>query len=149
MYVRGASSNIIDDESTMKIICVEEHIVDQDLAKAAQFKQLVNAPYFTEVGPGYGGDIEDGDDKRPLPIDFSMTMKLAAEAGTGRIVQMDKQGIDMQILSCSNPPQGAPSQQGVELTRALNDKLAGILQANSNTLFSLRVITMAAARRCG
>lgn len=114
----------------MKIICVEEHIIDQDLAKAAQSKQQADAPYFTEVGPGYGGDIEDGDDKRPLPIDFSMTMKLAAEAGAGRIAEMDKHGIDMQILSCSNPPQDAPSERTVELTRAVNDKLAGIVQAN-------------------
>lgn len=45
-----AKGHLWNEELTQKIICVEEHIIDQDLARAAQPKQ----PYFTEVGPGYG-----------------------------------------------------------------------------------------------
>jgi len=88
----------------MKIICVEEHIIDQDLAKAGQPRREADAPYFTEVGSGDSGAMEDGDEQRPLPMDISVTLKLAAEAGEQRLAQMDKHGIDMQILFCSNSP---------------------------------------------
>ncbi len=114
----------------MKIICVEEHIIDQDLAKAGQPRREADAPYFTEVGSDDSGAMEDGDEQRPLPMDTSVTLKLAAEAGEQRLAQMDKHGIDMQILSCSNPPQDAPAEQALELTRAVNDKLAVMVRAN-------------------
>jgi len=58
----------------MKIICVEEHIIDQDLAKAGQPRREADAPYFTEVGSGDSGAMEDGDEQRPLPMDISMTL---------------------------------------------------------------------------
>ena len=114
----------------MKIICVEEHTVDQDLAKAGQPKQQSDAAYFTEVGTCFEGDIEDGDDKRPLAVDFQVTAKLAPDIGAGRIAEMDKHGIDTQILSYSNPPQDAPADRQVQLTRKANDKLAEAVRAN-------------------
>ncbi len=114
----------------MKIICVEEHTVDQDLAKAGQLAQQSEAPYFTEVGTCFEGNIEDGDDKRPMAIDFRVTQKLAADTGSGRIAEMDKHGIDMQILSYSNPSQDAPAEQEIALTRAANDRLAQVVQKN-------------------
>ncbi len=54
----------------MKIICVEEHIGDQDLFKAGQPKQKANAGYFTEVGTCFKGSLEDGDDKLPMGTGF-------------------------------------------------------------------------------
>ena len=114
----------------MKIICVEEHTIDQDLAKAGQPAQQSEAAYFTEVGTYFEGNIEDGDDKRPMAIDFRVTLKLAADTGSGRIAEMDKHGIDMQILSYSNPSQDAPAEQEVELTRSANDRLAKVVQKN-------------------
>jgi hypothetical protein len=87
----------------MKIICVEEHVVDPGLSEAGRAVLQKNAPYFTEVGNYFGGNIEDGDDKRPMSIGFPITMKLAADYGDGRITEMDRHHIDMQVLSCSNP----------------------------------------------
>ncbi len=114
----------------MKIICVEEHILDQGLSNAGQAKQQSEAGYFNEVGTSFEGKIEDGDDKRPMPLDFRITAKLAADAGAGRIAEMDKHGTDMQILSCSNPPQDTPEDQEILLTKNANDKLSEAVRAN-------------------
>ncbi len=114
----------------MKIICVEEHTIDQDLLKAGQTKQQSEAAYFKEVGISFPGKLKDGDDKRPMALDFEITAKLAAEMGTGRIEEMDKHGIDMQILSCSNPPQDTPADQEILLTQNANDKLSKAVRAN-------------------
>ncbi len=114
----------------MKIICVEEHIVDQDLLSAGEPKQLAEAGYFREVGTIFKGKLEDGDDKRPMALDFRITAKLAADTGAGRIAEMDKHGIDMQVLSCSNPPQDVPVDRQIALTRNANNKLAQAVRAN-------------------
>ncbi len=114
----------------IKIICVEEHTTDQDLLEAGQQKQQSDAAYFNEVGTSFRGDLEDGDDKRPMAIDFRVTAKLAADAGAGRIAEMDKHGIDMQVLSCSNPPQDAPVDQQILLTRNANNRLAIAVRTN-------------------
>ena len=114
----------------MRIICVEEHSVDSDLAKAGLPVRQAEAGYFTEVGTYFEGNIQDGDEKRPMAIDFQITMKLAADTGSGRIAEMDKHRIDMQILSCSNPPQDVPADQEIELTRAANNRLAEAVRAN-------------------
>ncbi len=90
----------------MKIICVEEHTVDRGLQKAGQGAQQAEAPYMTEVGTCFKGRIEDGDEARPLPIDFQTSGKLGADTGAGRIAEMDRHHIDMQVLSYSNPPSG-------------------------------------------
>ena len=114
----------------MKIICVEEHTLDQDLSKAGHTKQQSEAGYFKEVGTSFEGKIEDEDDKRPMALDFQITAKLAADTGAGRIAEMDKHGIDMQILSCSNPPQDTPADQQILLTQNVNDKLSEAVRAN-------------------
>ena len=67
-----------------------------------------------------------------MAIDFHVTMELAADAGAGRLAQIDRHGIDMQILSCSNPPQDAPLDQQVALTSAANNKLAASVRANAS-----------------
>ena len=114
----------------MKIICVEEHTVDRGLQKAGQGAQQAEAPYMTEVGTCFKGRIEDGDEARPLPIDFQTSGKLGADTGAGRIAEMDKHHIDMQILSYSNPPQGTPMGEEIQLTRDANDRLAEATRAN-------------------
>ena len=114
----------------MKIICVEEHVVDRGLAEAGRPVQQKNAPYFMEVGSCFRGNIGDGDDKLPMAIDFQITLKLAADYGSGRIAEMDRHRIDMQILSCSNAPQDTPAEEEVALTKAANDKLADAVRRN-------------------
>lgn len=99
-------------------------MVDRGLSEAGRSVQQKNAPYIAEVGTCFRGNIEDGDDKLPLIINFEVTLKLAADYGSGRIAQMDRHQIDMQVLSCSNPPQDTPFADEVALTRAANNKLA-------------------------
>ncbi len=114
----------------MKIICVEEHTSDQGLQTAGQPKQQANAAYFTQVGNSFPGQLEDGDDKRPMTIDFRLSAKLAADVGEGRIARMDEHGIDVQVLSYSNPPQDTPAEQQIDLTRKANDRLAEAVRAH-------------------
>ena len=114
----------------MKIICVEEHTVDLGLAKAGRLVQQSQAPYMSEVGTDFPGRLDDGDDKCPLSLDLQTADKLAVDTGAGRLEEMDKHGIDMQILSYSNPPQDAPADQQVQLTRDANNKLAEAVRAN-------------------
>ena len=113
----------------MKIICVEEHIGDQQLLKAGQPKQKAEAGYFTEVGPYFRGRLDDGDDKLPMGLSFQVTAPLLMESGVERIEQMDRHGIDMQILSYSNATQDVPDDQVIELTQRANDKLAAMVGA--------------------
>ncbi len=114
----------------MKIICVEEHLSDQDLLAAGQLKREADAAYFTEVGADFEGSLDDGDDKRPMEIDFQTSSRLLTDVGAGRIAAMDKHRIDMQILSYSNPPQDTPADQEIELACRANNKLAALVRAN-------------------
>lgn len=114
----------------MKIICVEEHTSDQDLLKAGQPKQQAEAKYFTEVGSYFNGSLDDGDDQLPKTIDFQISARLLPDRDGGRLALMDEHGIDMQILSYSNPSQNAPADVQVQLTRRANDRLAEAVRAN-------------------
>ncbi|WP_419805097.1 amidohydrolase family protein [Terriglobus sp.] len=114
----------------MKIICVEEHTSDQDLLKAGQPKLMAEAKYFTEVGSYFNGNVDDGDDKLPQTINFQTSTKLLPDLDGGRLALMDEHGIDMQILSYSNPSQNAPADVQVQLTRQANDRLAEAVRAN-------------------
>ena len=114
----------------MKIICLEEHTSDQDLLQAAQPKQETEAKYVNEVGPYSTGNLDDGDDKLPQLIDFQTSAKLLPNLDGGRLAYMDEHGIDMQILSYSNPSQSAPEDVQVQLTRQANNRLAQAVRAN-------------------
>ena len=115
----------------MKVICVEEHTGDQDLLKAGQPKQKAEASYFTEVGTDFKGSLDDGDDKLPSTLNFQSSAKLLPDRDGGRLAIMDQHGIEMQILSYSNPSQYVPADQQLELTRQANDRLAESVRANS------------------
>ena len=108
----------------MKIICVEEHVADPALVKAGQAKKQAEASYFTEVGSYFNGSPDDGDDKLPQSMNFGFSSKLLVETGEERSAHMDQHGIDMQILSYSNPTQDLPAGEEIELTQRANDKLA-------------------------
>ncbi len=108
----------------MKLICVEEHTSDQDLLKTGQAKQKAEAGYFTEVGSYFKGHVDDGDEKLPMTVDFQASTKLLPDQDAGRLTMMDRHGIDMQVLSYSNPSQNVPVGQQVQLTRKANDRLA-------------------------
>ena len=120
----------------MKIICVEEHIIDPDIARASVTALSQRASYTKDWGyiSGRGTSFEEPpsrfkDDNRPYPL-FNTAIDLAFESGAARIAEMDRHGIDMQVLSYSNAPQFTPAGEAVELVRTANDRLAQAIRAN-------------------
>ena len=122
----------------MKIICVEEHTVDREMAKAAAPALLDEAPYMTTLlnsaAPWPRGS------GRPTTVSMPEAEELAVDLGEGRIKAMDEHGIDMQVVSYSTPAQLAPSEQAVALTRAANDRLAAAIKAHPDRLSGFAVL---------
>ncbi len=112
----------------MKIICIEEHTVDAGIAKATQQAQAAEAGYMADVDSRLDEKLVEQD--RPRQVSVKTAMQLAPDVGAGRVAEMDKHGIDVQVLSYSNSPQLAPVDQAIELTRAANDRLAEAVRAN-------------------
>ena len=114
----------------MKIICVEEHITDVDILRASQGVLSQIAGYMKSWNAHVQDRPELFNDNRPHLNPHTTALALAADAGEGRIAEMDRHGIDMQILAYSNAPQLAPINEANRLTRAANDRLAQIVRAN-------------------
>ena len=112
----------------MKLICIEEHALDGALAAVTQGAEAAEAPYRADLA-GKGAPPADGADRPQLVLGGDIKAALG-DLGAGRIAQMDRHGIDMQILSYSNSPQLAPIAQAADLVRAANDRLAQACQAN-------------------
>jgi predicted TIM-barrel fold metal-dependent hydrolase len=114
----------------MKLICVEEHVLDPAIGKATQMRALAQAPYL----PDWGSRVTDGcnvtDDSRPHVVAASESARKALEMGAARLADMDAAGIGMQVLSYGGFPQLLPAQEAVELNRAANDRLAEAAQAH-------------------
>ncbi len=113
----------------MRIIALEEHTLDPGIAKATQAAQAAEAAYLADLDDA----VEDKppvSENRPYMLPVREITPRAADVGAGRLADMDAHGIDMQVLSYSNAPQLAPAVQGVELTRAANDRLAAIARAH-------------------
>jgi predicted TIM-barrel fold metal-dependent hydrolase len=109
--------------SKMKIVCIEEHAVDLELAKAAQPALQKEAPY---MGLSCTSNAASGppNPHRPTLVTLKEATTLAADLGEGRIRNMDEQGIQMQVVSYGTPAQLAPRDQAVSLTQAANNRLA-------------------------
>ena len=113
----------------MRIIAVEEHMLDAGIEQATQASQAAEAGYLADLGKGVEDRPPPAAD-RPYLLPVREIGPRAADVGAGRIAEMDAHGIDMQILSYSNPSQLAPPGQGIALTRAANDRLAEAVQAH-------------------
>jgi predicted TIM-barrel fold metal-dependent hydrolase len=118
----------------MKIICLEEHTVDADIARASQPAQAAEAGYMAD----WGSRVEDKPaaftDNRPHLVSPKEAVAAAREVGAGRIIAMNQHRIDMQVVSYSSPSQSVPASQAVELMRIANDKLAAAVHANPKRL---------------
>ncbi len=114
----------------MKIICLEEHALDPAIAKATRDAQFAEAPYMADLEGPIQDQPDSFHDDRPHLAPNKMIMERAADMDTHRLAQMDQHGIDMQILSYSNPLQLAPVVQGVALTRAANSRLAEAVRSH-------------------
>ncbi len=123
----------------MRIIVVEEHAFDAELAKATETPQAAEAGYLKELGKDSGEDAAPSTG-RPAIRSFREFTRLAFDMGDGRIAEMDAHGIDMQVLSYSNPTQLAPAGEAVDLARAANDRLAAAVRAHPGRLAGLATL---------
>lgn len=114
----------------MKLICVEEHVLDAAIGRAARDLVRAEAPYLSD----WGSRVVDGrhvtDSSRPHVIAPSESARKAMEMGEGRLADMDAASISMQVLSYGGFPQLLPAAQAIDLNRAANDRLALATQAH-------------------
>jgi predicted TIM-barrel fold metal-dependent hydrolase len=114
----------------VKIICLEEHALDADIARASLPAQTSEAGYMADWGSRVADKPAALSDNRPHLVSQREAAGAALEVGASRIAAMDQHGIDVQVVSYSSSPQLAPASQAIELTRAANDRLAASVQAN-------------------
>jgi len=115
----------------MKIITIEEHTVDADIAKVTMAAQSAQAGYMADWTDRVTEQTKSFKENRPHLVSIKKAMEGARDIAAGRIADMDRHGIDMQVLSYSSSPQLAPvAAQAIELTRAANDRLAEAVRAN-------------------
>lgn len=114
----------------MKLICVEEHVLDPGIGMATQGLLRVEAPYLQ----GWGSRVIDGqntiDPSRPHVIAHTESARKGFDMGAARLADMDGAGISMQVLSYGGFPQLLSAEQSIDLNRAANDKLAQAAQAH-------------------
>jgi predicted TIM-barrel fold metal-dependent hydrolase len=112
----------------MKLICVEEHVLDPAIGAATQALVLAQAPYL----PGWGSRVIDGqrvaDTRRPHVVAPQESARKALDMGAARLADMDAGGIDVQVLSYGGFAQMLPAAESIELNRAANDRLAAATQ---------------------
>ncbi|EHG8447699.1 amidohydrolase [Salmonella enterica subsp. enterica] len=108
----------------MKIISIEEHVLDADLARACQKAMSVQAPYYADWA------LPSKDDPQVRLASSQTATTLAGDMAEKRLADMDANGIDMQILSYSNAPQLLAPAEAIPLSRAANDKLAAAVKAH-------------------
>ena len=95
----------------MKIITLEEHYLNLDIARAS-------APLANELSPHFNAAYDHSQGYPNSP-----SAEVLQDLGEGRLADMDANGIDIQVLS-SLGTQQLPSDVAVDLVRASNDLLA-------------------------
>jgi uncharacterized protein len=123
----------------MKLICIEEHAIDPAIAKAAQPALDEQAPYLRLQNSG-DTTPRSRNPHRPTMVPMDEALRLGADLGTGRIADMDKHGIDMQVVSYSSVAQLAPADQAAALAQAANNRLAAAVTAHPGRLAGFAVL---------
>lgn len=122
----------------MKLICVEEHILDANIAQTTMPQVLQQAPYLAD----WGKHVQDGnnpDRSRPQIEKNALINPKGMEFDKNRLADMDAAGIDMQVLSVGGFPQFAPLAQH----QRVNDKLAAAIQKHSNRFSAMATLPWA------
>ena len=116
----------------MRIICIEEHFIDGDVAKAAGPAMMKEGPYMAQAFTENSVSPSAAD--HPSFVSLKEASALGTDIGEGRIKHMDENNIQMQVLSLGVPAQLVPSDQAVALTRTANDRLAKAIAENPQRL---------------
>ncbi|WOB24513.1 MULTISPECIES: amidohydrolase family protein [Xanthomonas] len=114
----------------MKLICVEEHVLDPAIGQAAQARVRAEAPYLADWGRRVVDGRQVTDPSRPHVIAPAESARKALEMGASRLADMDAAGIDMQVLSYGGFPQLLPAADAIALNCAANDRLAEAVQSH-------------------
>ncbi|ASK28400.1 amidohydrolase [Neisseria chenwenguii] len=89
---------------------------------------LQQAPYLADWGKDVADVFGEQDTSRPRINLAAETNRKLLDFGKNRIAEMDKQGIDTQILSLAGAPQFILDGKGVALIRTHNDQLAAAIR---------------------
>jgi hypothetical protein len=97
--------------TTMKLICVEEHALDPAIGAATRKLVGAEAPYLGD----WGSRVIDGrnvkDSSRAHVIAPSESARKGLDMGAGRLADMDAARITMQVLSYGGFPQLLPVER--------------------------------------
>lgn len=117
----------------MKLICIEEHAIDDTFTQAAKSTLDREAPYLAQLTGSVATSAEStAPGPRILPM--GQAVNLGRDLGPDRIAAMDRYSVDVQVLSYSTPSQLGPPDTAVELAQAANDRLAAVAAANPDRL---------------
>lgn len=122
----------------MKLICVEEHILDPNIAKATLPQVLQQAPYLTD----WGKRVKDGnnpDHSRPQIEKNDLINPKGMEFDVKRLADMDAANINMQVLSVGGFPQFAP----LEIHQQVNNQLAEAIKTHPNRFAAMATLPWA------
>ncbi|QSE94920.1 amidohydrolase [Rhodococcus pseudokoreensis] len=101
----------------MRIITLEEHYLDPAIAAAG-------APLARELSPDFAAAYDPASG-----LSYTPTAQVLQDLGEGRLADMDRHGISMQVLSCLTTQQ-VPADVAPDLVRAANDTAAAAVRAH-------------------
>ncbi len=107
----------------MKIICIEEHITDADVAAGAREALSDMAPYMADIGSRYQ---EPKDQPRLTFVGDAIT--LSKKPLADRLRAMDAAGIDHQVVSIGDSAQFLSSADATVRVRDANNRLADAIR---------------------
>lgn len=113
----------------MRIITIEEHITGTELDSAVRNLIMEDAPYYRLT---LGKDL-------PYYPDFD----LYKDMGELRIANMDKFGIDMQVISCPAQAGMIKDSEVVPLVREVNDSMAAAVAKHPTRLAAFAALPWA------
>jgi uncharacterized protein len=105
----------------MKIIALEEHFLDPDVAAASAARARELSPAFAATyDPAQG-------------LSYSPAREVLTDLGPGRLADMEANGISMQVLSCLSTQQ-VPPEVAAGLVRQANDRAAAAVREHPGRL---------------
>ena len=122
------------------IACLEEHLVDPSLAEAVKPAAMRLAPYLADLGSRFQEQPERAPQDHPRSQAPTRAEKLAADPIEQRLRDMDENGIDLQVLSCTQPVQLLPTEEAISAARRVNDGFADAIAQHPGRFGGLAIL---------